>query len=79
MKMTLHRLHLPLAHEFTIARGSISVQSSLIVELEHDGVHGFGEVTENTFYGHTFESMTASLEGVQLSLDEYIDHSPIDL
>lgn len=79
MKMTLHRLHLPLAHEFTIARGSISIQPSLIVELEHDGIHGFGEVTENAFYGHTFASMTASLKSVESSLDEYIDRSPIDL
>lgn len=69
MKMTLHRLALPLARKFTIARGSISVQSSLIVELEHKGQHGFGEVTENSFYGHTFDSLTESLAKVQPLLD----------
>lgn len=81
MKMNLYRLQLPLAHEFTIARGSISTQPSLIVELEHDGVSGFGEVTENSFYGHTFSSMTASLNRVTAAAQQYADagQSPIEL
>jgi L-alanine-DL-glutamate epimerase-like enolase superfamily enzyme len=77
--MNLYRLSLPLAHTFTIARGSLSAQSSLIVELEHDGIHGFGEVTENSFYGHTFDSMTASLEKVRPQLDRYLDGSPAEV
>ena len=79
MKMKLVRMRLPLAHKFTIARESITTQASLIVELEHEGVSGYGEVTENSFYGHTLESITASLERVAKILDEYIVHSPIEL
>jgi len=79
MKLTLYRLNLPLAHEFTIARGSITVQPSLVVELEHGGLSGYGEVTENGFYGHTFDSMTASLRKVLPYLDEYATLSPEDL
>lgn len=79
MNLTLHRLLLPLAHEFTISRESISTQPTLIVELEHDGVRGYGEVTENSFYGHTFASMTASLERVAGMLDEFIDRPPEEL
>ena len=45
MKMTLHRLQLPLQHEFTISRGSINFQNSLVVELEEDG----DEDAEETF------------------------------
>lgn len=78
MKLTLYRLNLPLAHEFTIARGSISTQPSLIVELEHEGVQGYGEVTENSFYGHTFDSMTASLDRVRDLLTAYVSESPVD-
>ncbi|OYP34735.1 dipeptide epimerase [Rhodopirellula sp. MGV] len=62
MKVQLHPVELPLEYEFTIARGSINVQRSLIVELEHEGVHGFGEVTENPYYGHTIESMSESIQ-----------------
>lgn len=79
MKMHLYRLSLPLAHEFRISRGAIVTQSSLIVELEHDGVCGFGEVTENRFYGHTFESITTSLQKATGVLDQYIERSPSEL
>ena len=79
MKMKLYRVNLPLAHQFTIARESIATQNALIVELEHDGVHGLGEVTENRFYGHTLDSITSSLNRVAGILDSYIEHSPIDM
>lgn len=78
MNLTLHRLLLPLAHQFTISRESISTQPTLIIELEHDGITGYGEVTENTFYGHTFDSMTASLECVADRLEKSLDISPLD-
>ena len=79
MRMRLYRLSLPLAHVFTIARGSLTTQPSLIVELEHDGVSGFGEVTENSYYGHTLDSISQSLDLAIESLDQYIDRSPIDV
>ena len=77
--MTIYRLNLPLEHEFTISRESISVQPSLIVELEHDGFRGYGEVAEDSYYGHTFESMTSSLEKARGVLDEYLDQTPQQL
>lgn len=76
MKMTLYRLSLPLAHEFTIARGSIDHQDSLVVELEHDGFRGYGEVTSNSYYQHTVESIEASLELARPELDAYLGRSP---
>lgn len=79
MKMTHHRVELPLAHTFTIARESLEHQSSLIVELAHEGFRGFGEVTENRFYGHTLDSITESLDRVVGWLDRYLDHSPAEL
>ncbi len=79
MKMQLYRLNLPLAHTFTISRESITTQPSLIVELQHNGVVGFGEVTENRFYGHTFDSITSSLERVREMIGDYAYHSPVEL
>lgn len=76
MKMKLHRLVLPLAHPFTIARGTITEQVSLVVELEHDGVRGFGEVTENSYYGHTYESMATALEAVHPHLSRWTNAAP---
>jgi len=64
MKMKLWAFDLPLAHEFTISRGSMTVQPTLIVELEHEGYHGYGEATENSYYGHTLESMSQHLHAI---------------
>lgn len=76
MKMTLHRLQLPLQHEFTISRGSINFQNSLVVELEEDGVSGFGEVTENSFYGHTIDALSDALNGAPDLLTAYQNGAP---
>lgn len=79
MKMTLYRVSLPLAHQFTIARESIATQGSLLLKLEHEGICGLGEVTENSFYGHTLDSIASSLGKVTGQLERYVDGSPLDL
>ncbi|WP_182866905.1 dipeptide epimerase [Rhodopirellula sp. JC639] len=80
MKLTVYRLSLPLKHAFTIARNSIDTQSSLLVQLEHDGVCGYGEVTEDSFYRHSFDSMLQSLRKIRPdTLDRYASESPSEL
>ncbi|TWT58275.1 L-Ala-D/L-Glu epimerase [Thalassoglobus neptunius] len=79
MKLTKHHLTLKLREPFTIARGSMTHQKSLVVQLEHDGISGFGEVTENLYYGHTIASMEASLEKIESILQEYISQRPEDV
>ena len=61
MKLHLYEFDLPLRHVFTISRGSVAVQKTLIVDLEHDGLHGYGEATTNPYYGATLENMTAEM------------------
>ena len=65
MHLRIHEFDLPLRHVFTISRESISVQKTLIVELEEDGRRGYGEATTNQYYGFTFENMAAALESVR--------------
>jgi len=79
LNMNLHRMVLQLAHPFTIARGSITEQVSLVVELEQDGVRAFGEVTENSYYGHTCETLAAALEATRPLLPKLAEGSPFDL
>jgi L-alanine-DL-glutamate epimerase-like enolase superfamily enzyme len=71
VKLTLHRFALPLAHTFTISRGSIDTRGSLIVELSDGGQTGLGEVTENSYYGQTLESMSAAVEGVRTLVESF--------
>lgn len=79
MKLTLHEFDLPLRHPFTIARSSHSVQKTLIVELEQDGLHGYGEATTNEYYGATLVSMTESVESVRSELESHDLNDPAAL
>lgn len=65
MKVCLHKVELPLEHPFTIARGTRSVQRSLIVEIERNGTCGYGEATEHAYYGNTQDSLAAAIEQVR--------------
>jgi L-Ala-D/L-Glu epimerase / N-acetyl-D-glutamate racemase len=68
LKLILHQFDLPLQHVFTISRGSVRVQKTLVVELT-DGVHhGYGEATTNTYYGATIEKMSRALETLRSML-----------
>lgn len=79
MKIRLHRLNLPLEYEFTIARGSISSQRSLVVELEDDGHLGFGEATENTYYSHSLDSMSEAIMGCRDTIESFEFGRPDEL
>jgi L-alanine-DL-glutamate epimerase-like enolase superfamily enzyme len=76
MKIACYPLRLPLEHRFSISRGSIDAQRTLVVELEHDGLCGYGEASENRFYGNTVASMQRSLQRVAGLLDRYIGQPP---
>ena len=52
---------LPLTHPFTIARGTVDLQDTLVVQLHEGGAFGYGEATTNDFYGATIDGMTRSL------------------
>ena len=65
MRLTLHHFELATRHPFTIARGTRTSQRTLIVELEEEGVRGYGEAGESNFYGATLENMTAAVEAAR--------------
>lgn len=71
MKLKLHPFDLKLKHTFTISRLSRDVQASLVVELEQDGVSGFGEATANSYYHISVPSMQASLEKLRTKIENY--------
>jgi len=67
MKISLRRFDLRLKHTFTIARGARDVSPVVLVELEHDGIVGFGEAAPSARYGESVESVTAFLSGIDWS------------
>lgn len=71
MELYIHKFALPLRHRFTISRGSLDVQETLVVELR-DGQHrGFGEATANDYYGITFDNMWSTLESVRAAIEKH--------
>jgi L-alanine-DL-glutamate epimerase-like enolase superfamily enzyme len=76
MKLRLYEFQLPLRHRFTISRGSVSVQPTLIVELQQDGLCGYGEATTNPYYGVTIENMAQALLAVRDALETASGEDP---
>lgn len=62
MKLVIHDFDLPLQHPFTISRETTTVQPTVIVELNEDGVSGYGEATTNPYYGVTSDSLRNSIQ-----------------
>ncbi len=79
MQLSYKHFDLPLRHVFTISRGSTAVQTTLIVQLSIEEVHGYGEATTNSFYGATIENMSRSLESVRSLVEGALLGDPLDL
>ena len=69
MKLLLHEYELPLKHPFTISRGTITAQRTLIVELQQDGMSGYGEATANSYYDSSMDLMRTRLQAMQPLLE----------
>lgn len=79
LQLRTHQYQLPLKHPFTIARGTVTNQPTLIVELD-DGEHqGFGEATTNDYYGMTMERMLEALERVRPRVETLDNVHPPDV
>jgi L-alanine-DL-glutamate epimerase-like enolase superfamily enzyme len=79
MQLKYQKFDLPLKHVFTISRGSVSVQETLIVQLAADGKHGYGEATTNSFYGATIPNMTSAIESVRSIVEQGSLDGPLQL
>jgi L-alanine-DL-glutamate epimerase-like enolase superfamily enzyme len=79
VKLSYQQFDLPLKHVFTISRGSMSVQPTIVVQLSIGDIHGYGEATTNSFYGATIEKMSASFESVRSFLEGSLLDDPLEL
>jgi len=61
MKLILRTFKLQLKHPFTISRGTRTEISSIIVELQENGISGFGEATANPYYNTFVEQFEEEL------------------
>lgn len=67
MKITSYPFDLKLKHTFTISRSSRDVQPIVLVELEHEGIVGYGEAAPSRRYGEDGETVRQFLAQLDLS------------
>ena len=76
MKLHIHTYNLKLKHPFTISRGTRTEIPSIIVELNHNGISGFGEATANPYYNTTTEQFKAELLKKHAIIEIFSEKTP---
>jgi len=76
MKLRYWTHNLPFHHPFTISKGTKTHQPTLIVELEHLGVKGYGEAPAITYYNITVEKMVEDIERKKMFIEKFAFTEP---
>lgn len=76
MKLSYYPYHLKFRHPFTISKGTKTHQPTLIVELEHFGIKGYGEAPAITYYNITVEKMMEDLEAKKSMIEKFAFTEP---
>ena len=63
-------------YPFTISKGTKTHQPTLIVELEHFGIKGYGEAPAISYYDITVDKMIADLEGKKALVEKFAFTDP---
>ena len=70
MKLTVRPIRIHPVHAFTIARSSHVRYDNVVVEVEEDGLTGFGEAAPSAYYGETQATVLAALEALRPLIEE---------
>ena len=76
MKLNYYPYNLKFRHPFTISKGTKTHQPTLMVELEHFGIKGYGEAPAITYYDITVEKMIADLEAKKPMIEKFAFTEP---
>src|ERR1043165_5491851 len=71
MKVTHRIFNLPFRYPFTISKGTKTHQPTLIVELDFNGIKGYGEAPAISYYNIPVEKMIADLEAKKTLVEKY--------
>lgn len=76
MKISYWPFNLQFRHPFTISKGTKTHQPTLVVELEHFGVKGYGEAPAIAYYNIPVEKMIADLEAKKNFIEKFAFTDP---
>ncbi len=71
IRIKYYQNNLKFKYPFTISKGTKTHQSSLLVELDFNGILGYGEAPAINYYGITVERMIADIERKRAFLENY--------
>ncbi|MBL7724916.1 MAG: dipeptide epimerase [Chitinophagaceae bacterium] len=76
MKVQYWPFSLKFRHPFTISKGTKTHQPTLVVELEHMGIKGYGEAPAIAYYNIPVEKMIADLEAKKIFVEKFAFTEP---
>jgi L-alanine-DL-glutamate epimerase-like enolase superfamily enzyme len=76
MKVSYYPYNLKFRHPFTISKGTKTHQPTLIVELEHFGIKGYGEAPAIAYYNIPVEKMIEDLERKKTFIEKFAFTEP---
>lgn len=76
MKVSYTPFNLKFRHPFTISKGTKTHQPTLIVELEHFGIKGYGEAPAIAYYNIPVEKMIEDLEKKKTFIEKFAFTEP---
>ncbi len=78
MKVNSYHYNLEMQHPFGISRSVHRFQETFIVEMEQDGLKGYGEATQNRYYGVSLQNMQEGLDAIKKEIEAYPFTTPED-
>jgi L-Ala-D/L-Glu epimerase len=76
LKIRYQAHQLPFKHTFKISKGSKTHQPTLLVELEHFGIKGYGEAPAIYYYDITVEKMIEEIDRKKLFIEKFAFTDP---
>lgn len=76
MKVNYFPFNLKFRHPFTISKGTKTHQPTLVVELEHFGIKGYGEAPAISYYNIPVEKMIEDLERKKAMVEKFAFTEP---
>lgn len=76
MKVSYKSYNLKFKHPFTISKGTKTHQPTLVVELEHFGIKGYGEAPAIAYYNIPVEKMIEDLEKKKTFVEKFAFTEP---
>jgi L-alanine-DL-glutamate epimerase-like enolase superfamily enzyme len=76
LKISYFTYHLKFRYPFTISKGTKTHQPTLIVELEHLGIKGYGEAPAIAYYNIPVEKMISDIEGKKTFIEKFAFTEP---